>query len=86
MVSNSLNMELQDLLETLERVQRECGTDPEYQELPGACRKSGPCNGCRRWRHTTSARSPSTNGQGRSGIDVPGPSHQGRQTQCPVRW
>jgi hypothetical protein len=33
MVSNSLNMELQDLLETLERVQRECGTDPEYQEL-----------------------------------------------------
>ena len=33
MVSNSLNMELQDLLETLERVQRECGTNPEYQEL-----------------------------------------------------
>jgi hypothetical protein len=33
MVSNSLNMELQELLETLERVQRECGNDPEYQEL-----------------------------------------------------
>jgi len=33
MVSNSLNMELQELLETLERVQREYGNDPEYQEL-----------------------------------------------------
>ena len=33
MVSNSLNMDLQELLETLERVQRECSTDPEYQEL-----------------------------------------------------
>ncbi len=33
MVSNSLNMELQELLETLERVQRECVSDPEYQEL-----------------------------------------------------
>ena len=33
MVSNSLNMELQELLEALERIQRECGSDPEYQEL-----------------------------------------------------
>ena len=33
MVSNSLNMELQELLEALERVQRECGSDHEYQEL-----------------------------------------------------
>ena len=33
MVSNSLKMELQELLATLERVQRECGNDPEYQEL-----------------------------------------------------
>jgi len=33
MVSNSLNMELQELLETLERMHRECSNDPEYQEL-----------------------------------------------------
>jgi hypothetical protein len=33
MVSNSLHMELKELLEILERVQRECGNAPEYQEL-----------------------------------------------------
>lgn len=33
MVSNSLNMELQELLDTLESVRREFGSDHEYQEL-----------------------------------------------------
>ena len=33
MVSNSLNMELQDLLDVLESVQREFGSDREYHEL-----------------------------------------------------
>jgi hypothetical protein len=33
MVSNSLNMELQELLDILEAVRRECGSDSEYLEL-----------------------------------------------------
>jgi hypothetical protein len=33
MVSNSLDMELQDLLDMLRRLRRDCGEDPEYQEL-----------------------------------------------------
>ena len=33
MVSNSLNIELQELLDLLERVRRECGSDSEYLEL-----------------------------------------------------
>ena len=33
MVSNSLNMELQELLDVLENVRREFGQDAEYQEL-----------------------------------------------------
>lgn len=33
MVSNSLNMELQELLDILEGVRREFGNDREYHEL-----------------------------------------------------
>jgi hypothetical protein len=33
MVSSALDMELQELLDILGRLQRECGDDPEYQEL-----------------------------------------------------
>jgi hypothetical protein len=33
MVSNTLKMRLEDLLATLERLRRESGQDPEYQEL-----------------------------------------------------
>ena len=33
MVSSALHMELQDLLDTLERFRRELGDDPEYQDL-----------------------------------------------------
>ena len=33
MVSSALNMELQELLDTLDRVRRECGDSPEYQQL-----------------------------------------------------
>ncbi len=33
MVSSALNMELQDLLDTLDRLQREFGDSPEYQKL-----------------------------------------------------
>jgi hypothetical protein len=33
MVSNSLDMELQELLEMLGRLRRDCSADPEYQEL-----------------------------------------------------
>jgi hypothetical protein len=33
MVSNSLDMELQELLDMLGRLQRDCDEDPEYQEL-----------------------------------------------------
>ena len=33
MVSNSLKIELQELLDLLETLRREAGDDPEYQEL-----------------------------------------------------
>jgi hypothetical protein len=33
MVSNTLNMELKDLLETLERLRRDSREDVQYQEL-----------------------------------------------------
>ncbi len=33
MVSNSLNMALKKLLDTLERLRRKFGKSPEYQEL-----------------------------------------------------
>lgn len=33
MVSNSLNMELEELLEILERLRRKYGKEPEYQKL-----------------------------------------------------
>ena len=33
MVSNALNMELQELLDILGRLRRDCREDPEYQEL-----------------------------------------------------
>lgn len=33
MVSSTIDMELQDLLETLQRIRREHGDDPEYREL-----------------------------------------------------
>lgn len=35
MVSNSLDMGIQELLDTLERLRREHSSDPEYQELRG---------------------------------------------------
>ncbi len=35
MVSNSLNMELQELLALVESCRNECVGDPEYQELRG---------------------------------------------------
>ena len=33
MVSSALNMELQELLDALDRVRRESGDSPEYQKL-----------------------------------------------------
>jgi hypothetical protein len=33
MVSSALNMELQELLDILDRVRRECSDSPEYQQL-----------------------------------------------------
>jgi len=33
MVSSALNMELQELLDTLDRVRREFGDSPEYKKL-----------------------------------------------------
>jgi hypothetical protein len=33
MVSNSLELGLQELLDTVERLRREHGSDPNYQEL-----------------------------------------------------
>ncbi len=33
MVSNTLEMDLQDLLDTLERLRRKFGKSPEYQKL-----------------------------------------------------
>jgi hypothetical protein len=42
MVSNSFDMEIQDLLAMLERLQRDCGEDPEYQELRRALPEDWP--------------------------------------------
>ena len=36
MVSSALNMDLQELLDTLARLQRDCGADPQYQALRSA--------------------------------------------------
>ena len=36
MVSNSLKMDLQELLDELQRMRRESGDDPEYQEVRGS--------------------------------------------------
>jgi hypothetical protein len=33
MVSSALNMELQELVDTLDRIRRQCDDDPEYQKL-----------------------------------------------------
>ena len=33
MVSSALNLELQELIDTLDRLQREFGDNPEYQQL-----------------------------------------------------
>ena len=33
MVSNSLDMELQELLDILSHLHRDCSADPEYQEF-----------------------------------------------------
>jgi hypothetical protein len=33
MVSSAIDMDLQELLDTLERMRREAGNDPEYREL-----------------------------------------------------
>lgn len=42
MVSNSLDMELQELLDILGRLRRECSEDPEYQELRRALPEEWP--------------------------------------------
>jgi hypothetical protein len=42
MVSNSLDMELQELLDLLERVKQEFGSDPEYQELRSSLPEDWP--------------------------------------------
>ena len=42
MVSNSLDMELQALLDMLSRLRRDCREDPEYQELRRAFPKTWP--------------------------------------------
>jgi hypothetical protein len=42
MVSNSLDMELQELLDMLRRLKRDCGKDPEYQELRRALPEEWP--------------------------------------------
>ena len=36
MVSSALEMDLEELLDTLERLRREHASDPEYQELRSA--------------------------------------------------
>jgi hypothetical protein len=36
MVSNSLNMDLKELLQILKRLRRKYGDDPEYRKLRGA--------------------------------------------------
>ena len=35
MVSSAINMDLADLLDTLERLRQDYATDPEYQRLRG---------------------------------------------------
>lgn len=42
MVSNSLDMELQELLDMLRHLQRDYGEDPEYQELRRALPEEWP--------------------------------------------
>jgi hypothetical protein len=42
MVSNSLDMELQELLDMLGRLQRDCREDPEYRELRRALPEEWP--------------------------------------------
>jgi hypothetical protein len=42
MVSNSLDMDLQELLDMLSRLQRACREDPEYQELRRALPEEWP--------------------------------------------
>jgi hypothetical protein len=42
MVSNSLDMELQEMLDMLSRLQRDCSGDPEYQELRRALPEEWP--------------------------------------------
>jgi hypothetical protein len=42
MVSNSLDMELQELLDMLGRLHRDCREDPEYQELRCALPEEWP--------------------------------------------
>ena len=42
MVSNSLDMELQELLDMLGRLQRDSREDPEYQELRRALPEEWP--------------------------------------------
>ncbi|HSF34293.1 MAG TPA: hypothetical protein VLK82_28030 [Candidatus Tectomicrobia bacterium] len=42
MVSSALDMELQELLDLLSRLQEECGQDPEYQELRRALPENWP--------------------------------------------
>ena len=42
MVSNSLDMELQELLDMLSRLRRDCREDPEYKKLRQAFPKEWP--------------------------------------------
>jgi hypothetical protein len=42
MVSNSLEMKLQDLLDTLKRLKRQFSKDSEYQEIRGELPKDWP--------------------------------------------
>ena len=42
MVSNSLSMELQELLDILGRLQQQCSGDSEYQELRGSLPEDWP--------------------------------------------
>jgi len=35
MVSNTLGMDLEELVDTLERVGQTCGDDPDYKEMRG---------------------------------------------------
>jgi hypothetical protein len=42
MVSNALDMELQDLLEALKRIRKSCRTDLDYKEIRSALPKDWP--------------------------------------------